>query len=251
MGRLSDLSERRRQPEVMDQPGLDRSRHEAALKSLARINFWSRSVGILWTPLRQLAKRLGKKSLTVLDLATGSGDIPLGLWAKAKRAGIDLQIVGCDVSDCAIEYARSQNAAQGASVRFERRDVLTDPPPQQYDAVICSLFMHHLDEAEAVQLLRIMSAVARHLLLVNDLERSVVGFLLVKLATRILTRSPVVRIDGPRSVEGAFSLDEVRRLANEAGLSSATLQRRHPCRFLLAWTPAPSDATPATTDLFR
>lgn len=237
MGRLSDLATRHRQPEVMDQPDLDPHQHTAALHSLARINYWSRSVGILWSPLRQLAERLGVKSLTVLDLATGSGDIPLGLWSKARRKGIDLQILGCDVSDCAVEAARAQNIQQGAAVRFEQRDVLADPPTVQYDAVICSLFLHHLEEDQAVQLLRIMSTAARHLLLVNDLERSVTGFLLVKLATRLLSRSPVVWIDGPRSVEGAFSLAEARKLANLAGLESAVVERRHPCRFLLSWSP--------------
>jgi hypothetical protein len=75
------------------------------------------------------------------------------------------------------------------------------------------------------------------LLLVNDLERSAVGYYLVKLATRLLSRSKVVWIDGPRSVEGAYSLAEMRALAVQAGLVSAAVERRHPCRMLLSWSP--------------
>jgi 2-polyprenyl-3-methyl-5-hydroxy-6-metoxy-1,4-benzoquinol methylase len=241
MKRWSDLSTRHRQPEVMDQPGLDQQAHAEALHSLARINFWSGSVGVLWPELRSLAKRLGVDSLTVLDLATGAGDVPLGLWAKARRAGLNLQIDAYDVSRCAVDVARAQASSRKASVEFEQRDVLADPPTKKYDAVICSLFMHHLDEPEAVKLLRVMAGAARHLVLVNDLERSVLGYFLVKLATRLLSRSPVVWVDGPRSVEGAFSLAEVRELARQAGLADARIVRRHPCRFLLSWSPSRSD----------
>ena len=237
MTRWSDLATRNRQPEVMDQPGLDREAHQAALRSLARINFWSGSAGVLWPPVRRLAERLGMKSLSVLDLATGAGDVPLALEAKARAAGLDLRITGCDVSPCAIDQARETAARSGSNVRFEQLDVLTQPLTEQYDVVTCSLFLHHLDDVEAVKLLRIMAASARHLVLVNDLERSAVSYYLVKLATRLLSRSKVVWIDGPRSVEGAYSLAEMRALAVQAGLKSAEVERRHPCRMLLSWSP--------------
>lgn len=237
MTRWSDLATRNRQPEVMDHPDLDREAHQDALRSLARINFWSGSVGVLWPPVRRLAERLGMKSLSVLDLATGAGDVPLALEGKALRAGLDLQITGCDVSSCAIDQAQATATRSKSDICFEQRDVLSQPPTKQYDVVTCSLFLHHLDDAEAVKLLRIMAASARHLVLVNDLERSAVGYYLVKLATRLLSRSKVVWIDGPRSVEGAYSLAEMKALAVQADLESAEVERRHPCRMLLSWSP--------------
>jgi hypothetical protein len=51
----------------------------------------------------------------------------------------------------------------------------------------------------------------------------------------VLTTSAVVHVDGPRSVEAAFTLEEVRALADQAGLENATLARHWPYRFLLAW----------------
>jgi hypothetical protein len=51
-----------------------------------------------------------------------------------------------------------------------------------------------------------------------------------------LSRSPVVRHDGPVSVAAAFSLAEARMLAQRAGLYGASLVRRWPCRFLLSWS---------------
>jgi hypothetical protein len=100
---------------------------------------------------------------------------------------------------------------------------------------MCSLFLHHLADDEAKDLLTRMAAAARHLLLVNDLERSTRGLLLAYLGTRLLSRSPVVHVDGLRSVRAAFTRTEVRALAERAGLNGAEVSPRWPCRYLLTW----------------
>src|SRR5918912_1375115 len=84
------LSRRLLRPEVMDQPGLDPRRHAHALRGLARINFWSGSAGILWPDLAALARETAPRPLRVLDVATGGGDVPIRLWRRARRAGLDL-----------------------------------------------------------------------------------------------------------------------------------------------------------------
>ena len=76
-----------------------------------------------------------------------------------------------------------------------------------------------------------------HLVVVNDLLRSRGGLLLAHLASRLFTGSDVVRVDGPRSVRAAYSLGEIRALAGRAGLESARIEPRWPCRFVLTWKP--------------
>ena len=164
------LSQRRRLPEIMDQPDLRPARHLRALRGLARVNFWSGSAGILFRPLADLARRLGR-SIRVLDVASGGGDVPLRLWSKARRAGLDFRIDGCDLSPLAVEHARGRAEEAGADVHFFVRDVLRGPPPPGYDAVTCSLFLHHLDDEQAVKYLQWAAATAGHAVLVNDLER--------------------------------------------------------------------------------
>jgi len=226
---------RRLQPEVMDQPGLDPRRHRQALAGLRRLNLWSGSAGMLWPPLAALARAAAPRPLRVLDLATGGGDVPIRLWRRARRAGLPVIVEGCDVSAVAVEHATTEAARRGAEVRFFRADALAGELPDGYDAVVCSLFLHHLTEDQAVGLLRRMADAAGRVVLVNDLARGRAGLLLARVATRLLTLSPVVRVDGPRSVEGAFTVDEARALAERAGLRGATVERRWPCRFLLTW----------------
>src|SRR5262245_66435811 len=88
------LAQRHREPEIMDDPRLDQARHQAALRGLARINWFSGSSRILWPSLRDLARKLAPRPLRVLDLATGSGDVPRRLWQKAPQAGLPMEIDG-------------------------------------------------------------------------------------------------------------------------------------------------------------
>jgi hypothetical protein len=44
-------------------------------------------------------------------------------------------------------------------------------------------------------------------------------------------------VDGPRSVAGAFTLDELQELARQSGLVGANISPRWPQRMLLTWTP--------------
>ena len=230
---MVSLSRRRRQPEIMDQPGLCPRRHAAALRGLARLNLFG-SAGVLWRPLKALAQRQPGRPLRVLDFATGSGDIPLRLWRRARKANIPLRIEGCDLSPFAVEQATAAAAKAGADVRFFVHDAVHGGPLPGYDAAISSTFLHHLDEDEAVTFLRLMADTAG-LVLVNDLERSAPNFAMVYAASRLLSRSPVVHVDALLSVEAAFTPDEVRALAERAGLTGATVVRRWPCRLLLQW----------------
>lgn len=223
---LSSLLRRERIPELMDDPALDPEEHRLALVGLRRLNRYSGSTAVLRRPLEGLARELGRP-IRVLDVATGSGDVPLELSRELK----DAEFAGCDISPIAIEAAR-QSAPE---LQFFVHDVLREPLPAGFDAVTCSLFLHHLDGDSAILLLKRMAAAAGSLVLVNDLSRSRFNWLAVWIACRVLSRSRVVRFDGPASVRSAFTPKEALGLAERAGLTRATVRQRFPCRYLLAW----------------
>lgn len=232
----SGLPQRVCQPERMDDPALESGLHEAALRGLERINRVSRVAETLWRELRDLAGGAQRRSLRVLDLATGAGDIPLRLAELAARDGVAVELAGCDRSPRAGGFARWRAAGRGSEVSFFELDVLSDPLPGDYDVLTCSLLLHHLDDAAAVGLLRRMAAAAQRRVLVSDLRRGRLGLLFCYVGTRLLTRSPVVHVDGPRSVRAAFTIPEVRELARRAGIGDARVRPVWPARFLLSWS---------------
>lgn len=229
--------ERRLEPEWMDKPELSSPRHDHALRGLARLNRWSGSARILWSPIIAFAQHQRKTSLRLLDLASGAGDNPVQLWQRARRRGLDLHIEGWDLSPDAVAHARGVAGACGSPIVFACRDALHDPiPPGTFDIITSSLFLHHLDETQAIDLLRRMRAAEPGLILVNDLRRSRAGLALAYAAARLLTASAVVHNDAPASVRNAFTLPEALALARRAGLEGATAVRRWPIRFLLKWS---------------
>jgi len=231
------IAQRVRVPEVMDDPNLDHRRHAGALAGLARLNAVSGSARILWSPIARLARELRVDTLRVLDVATGGGDVPRAVWRRAARAGLRLEIRGLDASPQALDFARDEAKACGAPIEFAQQDALAEELPAGFDVVMSSLFLHHLGQGDAVRLLTKMRRAAGHLVLVNDLRRCRSGLLLAHAAARLLTRSDVVHVDAPRSVRAAFTIEEMRRLSAEAGLHSAIVRPRWPCRFLLMWHP--------------
>ncbi len=239
------LVSRNRQSELMDDPALDETSHRHALKSLERINWLSRSDKVVWKLLRKLAGSCSSdRPLSILDIAAGGGDLAIRLSKLAQRDGVSLKIDGCDISSAALQFATVQAAvSKRNNIRFFKCDAMNEPfPKPEYDVVMCSLFLHHLNEEEAVRLLQRMKAVATQLVLVDDLRRTRFGYWLAWLGCRLLTRCHVVHIDGPMSVEGAFTTSEARSIAAKAGLANAVLRNRWPQRFLLTWHPVDGDA---------
>jgi SAM-dependent methyltransferase len=229
------LAVRRRQPEIMDEPGLDAARHVAALRALARINALSAGTAVVWGHLLGVAKEVGDRPVRVLDVASGGGDALLRLWRRGRRAGVRLELCGVDVSPTALAHAGAGAQAAGADIAFRQLDVLRDELPGGHDVIVSSLFLHHLHEGDAVTLLAKMRAAAERLVLVDDLVRSRLGYVAACVGTRLLTRSGVVHVDGPRSVAGAFTACEAQALAERAGLHGASVRRHWPWRYLLAW----------------
>jgi 2-polyprenyl-3-methyl-5-hydroxy-6-metoxy-1,4-benzoquinol methylase len=237
------MKQRQLKQELMDDRTLDVALLHSALQGLKTINFLSASAASVWEPIERFARRTGRTRLRVLDVATGSGDIPIALWQRATRAGLQLDLHAVDFNENSLELGRREAERLGAKVRFEQLDVLQHPLPNQQDVVISSLFFHHLEEAAVIQLLRNMAAATDHLLLVNDLRRHWFGLLLAHVASRVLTISPIVRVDAIRSVKAAFTIPEMQVLAEAAGLQKAQFIRRWPCRFLLTWEKADQETS--------
>jgi 2-polyprenyl-3-methyl-5-hydroxy-6-metoxy-1,4-benzoquinol methylase len=223
-------------PEKMDDPALGDVEHLHARTGLARLNAFSGAANILWRPIAELARRHSLKSVRVLDVATGSADVPFRLWRIGRANGLDLQIDGCDVSETALMAARDAARAQNINANFFVCDAFVEELPRDYDVVITSLFTHHLTDAQAVKLLKAMKKAARHMVLVSDLERSKLNLSMVWLATRLVTRSPVVHYDGPASVKNSYTREELAAIAEQAELDGVSVVEKFPCRMLLTWT---------------
>ena len=212
----------------MDLADYDAGQLAANLRDIRRVNHL---LGGTRTVLRHLpdlvASLPAARPVTVLDLATGSADIPVAISAWAKCHGRPISITASDSSDDMLAIA-AEHVAGDPAITLACHDARAVPLPDKgFDLVVCSLSLHHFPPAEAVAVLREMDRLARAGFILNDLRRSNVGFAAAWVASRLTTRNRLTRNDAPLSVRRAYTPAELADLLQRAGIAGATIST-HP-----------------------
>jgi ubiquinone/menaquinone biosynthesis C-methylase UbiE len=229
---LPDLSSRRREHEWMDAADVDPLELRRSLKFIRGVNT---ALGYTRATLHHL-ERFSRtwapgETITLIDFATGSADIPAAILRWATRRGHDVRIVGVDLhAITAAEAARRVNHS-----RFEvvRANVLDLPfEPGSFDYGLTAMFLHHLDDDQAVRVLAAMNRVARRGIIAADLLRNRRAYAWISLFTAM--SSPMLKHDARVSVAQAFTRDEVLELRRRAGIEYADYFRHFGHRFVLA-----------------
>ncbi|TVQ59768.1 MAG: methyltransferase domain-containing protein [Phycisphaerales bacterium] len=233
------LSARRFETEQMDRPGVDPALLDGAFDDLRTVAALSGVVRRVARPVLALARARaaqGAPPLRVLDVGAGGGELAIGLAKAARRAGVPLHITATDNNPLALE--RAGRAAAQASVDLDviEHDAAAQPISAGTDAVVSSLFLHHLDDDALDAFLASLARARPALVVMNDLRRCRRGYALAWLATRCITRNPVVRADGPQSVRAAFTPGELRERFERAGLRAPRVRACWPCRLQAEWS---------------
>lgn len=226
---------RTQQAELLDRLG-DRAKAEdlnGNLRDIRRANRWFGGTRAVVSQLAPLLRAWDATvPLSILDVATGSADVPLALSAWAEREGIEARIVATDVHPAVLAVARA--AERPGRIVVEQADALCLPyPDDAFDVVTLSLALHHFEPEDALQVLREMRRVGRLELIVSDLDRSRLGYLGAWLFGHLLTTNRMTRNDAPLSVRRAYSRPEALALAHAAGWHAARVRGVLPARYLL------------------
>jgi 2-polyprenyl-3-methyl-5-hydroxy-6-metoxy-1,4-benzoquinol methylase len=214
-------------PELIDQPGLERRLLRQELQTLEQANRRLGGHGLVLRCLKRLLEAARPGPLSVLDLATGAADIPRAIAHWSRRCGRPVSITAVDNNMSVLDIAR-EACTDWPEIRLELHDLLDLPyPPGSFDLVLCSTALHHFSGTDAVTVLRRTHELARIGYLVNDLRRNWLAIWTTELVVRTMIRSPFMRRDAPHSCRAAFTLDELRALAVQAGLRDFRIERHH------------------------
>lgn len=224
---------RRLSHELMDDPQADRAQLDRALGFIRRINRRLGGVRALVGWLEAWSGGWpGGRPVTLLDIATGSADLPIAAVRWARGRGIDLRITAIDLHETTLDLAREHVASYpelADAITIRRADALGLMDlykPGSFDYVHAGMFLHHLRETQVMTVLRIMDRLARAGLIWNDLIRSRLAHGAIRVIT--LGQPEMVRHDARVSVEAGFTRAEVMDLAGRVGIE----QPRYHASFL-------------------
>jgi len=201
-------------PELMDRPQPVTGELERDLANIRSLNRWFGSYRQVRYFLHRWLKPKGKAR--ILDVSTGSGDIPRLIVDFARRENVSVQIDAIDQQASTIEIAR-RLSNDYPEIEFFCANLFAWTPSEPYDIVLCSLTLHHFSEDDAVRVLQKCREFTREHVLVADLRRSLWLSLGVFLVTATLYHEPMTKTDARLSAARAFRFAELRELARRAG----------------------------------
>jgi SAM-dependent methyltransferase len=213
------FARRSHERELLDAETLDPGDLRANLRELAMLNRLPGGAGASFAAIRHLTD--DADMVTVVDVGTGSGDLPRTFVRRAREVGATWRITAVESRAEVLEVARRRLRNEAAVTLIEGNAFALPLPDGSVDVAHSSLLLHHLDEADAVTALREMARVSRRGVVVNDLVRGLVPYLLTWTTTMALARNRYTRNDGPVSARRAYTLGELDHLLADAGMGVA------------------------------
>ena len=218
----------------MDEPDADPAQLRRSLAFIRRVNALLGYTRATLGHLQHFSRgwKRGER-IRILDLATGSADIPRAILRWADRCGWDVEIVGVDRHAVTAAMAVAGGGPSDPRLRIMQADVFDLPfDAGSFDYTLTAMFLHHLDDEQVVAVLRTMSSLARRGMIVADLLRRYRAYAWITLFTAL--SNPMVRHDAKVSVAQSFTKREVLQLRDRAGINYVRYYGHFGHRFVLA-----------------
>jgi hypothetical protein len=203
--------------EFLDRPDCDPALATASYRFMETVNG---CFGGIRTVRRFLAaETVGRHAgapLRILDIGSGSCDIPLAVSRWARARSIPLHFTCLEMAGHAADIARGQLARAGdPAVQLLQEDVFTHQPAEPYDCAMASMCFHHFSNAQILALLRRLRGFVINSVLINDLRRSPLASLAARLLLTGTGASAGVRHDALLSIRRGFKISELRTLLRQ------------------------------------
>ena len=206
--------------------------YEGCLAELQQVNRWLGDARALRTTLLQTIRESQLKRFSVVDVGAGSGELLRTIAQWASHHDCEAQLTGVELNERSARAIAEQSARIG--INAVRANAFTLPfSDNQFDYAICSLFLHHFKDDQAVKILRELNRVARREIVVIDLHRHPISYYFYTTIGRLLFHNRLIREDGALSILRGFKSSELNDLAERSCLKHIKVLRRFPYRLVL------------------
>ncbi len=198
--------------EWMDLPDCDPVRLRNTFRRFPLVNRWvARWPAVYRRHIRPLLH--GERPTRLLDVGCGGGDIARSLARWARRDGLRLEVTAIDPDPRAVAFAREATAGLPAQVEV-RAATAADlvARGERFHLVISNHVLHHLPPPRLKGFLADLEALASRRIVLADIERSPMGYLLFSLLTPPLAHRSFLRTDGLLSIRRSYTAPELREV---------------------------------------
>ena len=229
---FASFAERSNQLELIDGADYTAAEYIENLADLRRVNRYLGGRSALTRHLFPMIEATRLRRIRLLDVGTGSADIPEQIVGWCADRGVEIEFVALDLNQIAVLDARRQTACH-PEIQIVRADAMNLPfDDHSFDFVMASLFLHHFENPQAAALLKSFARVARVAFIINDLRRHPIAYYSIKLLTQLFTRNRLVRNDSAVSVLRGFTERDIAEIGNESR-TQLQIFRHFPYRFVL------------------
>ncbi len=195
----------------------------ASIRDLVNINRWFGGISSGVMMLEKVAAKLNRSRFSVLEVASGSGEVSRLVAECLAKKGIELDITLMDRAPSHLGNHFSRVAGDAVAIPF--RD-------NSFDVVSCNLFAHHLSAPQIQQFAREGVRVSRAAFLISDVVRNPLHLMLVY-AGLPLFRSRLTWHDAPASVRQAYTVAEMSDMLRAIPNTSLNISRHYLFRMSL------------------
>ena len=206
--------------EIMDDLSINGDQLFKTLDQLAIINKWLGGNSITINGIKRLLKNHPKdKSITIIDLGCGDGDMLRQVFNYGKREGYSFKLIGIDANEHTINYAKKKSNDY-PEISYLKQDVFSKEFENlSYDIVLSTLFLHHFNEEQIIDLVSTLLEKSRLGIIVNDLHRHPLAYYLFKLLSLTISNE-MVKYDGLTSILRGFKRKELQRISKQLHVES-------------------------------
>lgn len=214
--KIVDTTYRTRESEVMDDFDLKGEELAKTLRDLDKVNKW---LGGNKITIKGVEKIIEETSpgfpVKIADIGCGNGTMLREIANFGRKKGIDLELTGIDANPHAIEIA-AELARDYPEIKFEAINIFSTAfAEKKYDIVLCTLTLHHFNDAQIRQLMNVFIESATLGIVINDLQRSRAAYYLFQAFCAVFIRNEIARKDGLISILRGFKKEDLRKYCKD------------------------------------
>ncbi len=237
---MTDFTNRSYQKELLDRDDIPFADIQQNMKELDFINTRLGGHEITIEGFKKLAGE--RNTISVCEIGCGGGDNLNAIYRYCSKKKIHVKFTGIDINPDCISYAKKNTSIPDEnfiSTDYKNVDFENDKP----DIIFASLFCHHFTNEELITMLQWMKRNSTLGFFINDLHRHPLAYHFIKLATRIFSRSYLVKNDAPLSVLRGFKKMEWENIFNTAAIKNYTIKWKWAFRYLIVSPVSPEGET--------